>query len=190
MSDWSSSRAKARVDHREHLDELVARIRFEVRLHLNEPAALSAYDDLADVFTTGHGECAALLSHRRILPWWERRLLARFARRLHGRAIVGSVADVPAGAAAEAVRGFRTEIARLAPDSGDTGARYDLQGRGLATVFRLALGAGGEVWPDRHDVATTSARNILTCTSVFLRRKPWHLVWPVYRVRGLRLWKL
>ena len=32
MSDWSQSRAKARLDHREQLDELTARTRYEVRL--------------------------------------------------------------------------------------------------------------------------------------------------------------
>ncbi|WP_033294428.1 hypothetical protein [Amycolatopsis jejuensis] len=188
MGDWVASRKKARLDRREVLDELVARIRFEVKLHLEEPAAVSRFDDLAAVFTIGHGECAALLAHRRVLPWWERRLLKRFVRRLHGPAIVGSVADVPAGATV--ARAFHTEIAQLLPDAGDTGARYDLQGRGLLTVFRLALGARGEVWPDRHDVATTVARNILTCSSAFLRRSPWHVLWPVYRVRGLRLWRL
>ncbi|GAA3556067.1 hypothetical protein GCM10022222_44580 [Amycolatopsis ultiminotia] len=190
MGDWAASRAKARLDRREVLDELVTRVRFEVRLHLAEAVPAGRYDDLAEVFSLGHGECAALLAHRRVLPWWERRLLARFARRLHGRAIAGSVTDVPAGSAAEAPRAFGTEIAGLTPDSGDTGARYDLQGRGLLTVFRLALGARGEVWPDRHEVLSTSARNILTCSDAFLRRSPWQLLWPVYRVRGLRLWRL
>ena len=65
-----------------------------------------------------------------------------------------------------------------------------MQGRGLLTVFRIAIGARGEVWPDRHEIATTSARNILTCAATFAHRKPWHVLWPVYRVRGLRLWKL
>ena len=84
----------------------------------------------------------------------------------------------------------REMVAELAPGSGDTGAKYDMQGRGLLTVFRIAVGASGEPWADRHEVATTSARNILTCSAAFLRRKPWHIVWPIYRVRGLRLWKL
>ncbi|MBB4687877.1 hypothetical protein [Amycolatopsis jiangsuensis] len=190
MGDWAASRAKARLDRREVLDELVARVRFEVRLHLEEPAEMSRYDDLAEVFSLGHGECAALLMHRRVLPWWERRLLGRFARRLHGAVIAGSVADVPAGAGSEAPRAFRAEIARLTPDAGDTGARYDLQGRGLLTVFRLSVGVRGAAWPDRHEVATTSARNILTCSDAFLRRSWWQVVWPVYRVRGLRLWRL
>ncbi|HKN54027.1 MAG TPA: hypothetical protein VJX66_16115 [Amycolatopsis sp.] len=190
MSDWSLSRAKARLDHREQLDELTARTRFEVRLHLNEPAANGAYDDLASIFAIGHGECAALLAHRRLLPLWERWLLARYARRLHGRAITRSVGDVPSGAAPGVAQAFGAEIAELAPDSGDTGAKYDMQGRGLLTVFRIAVGASGEPWADRHEVATTSARNILTCSAAFLRRKPWHIVWPIYRVRGLRLWKL
>ncbi|WP_116200337.1 hypothetical protein [Amycolatopsis circi] len=188
MGDWAASRQKARLDRREAIDELIARVRFEVRLHLAEPTAISRYDDLAEIFALGHGECAALLAHRRLLPWWERRLLTRFARRLHGRAIVGSVADVPAGAAVGGA--FRVEIARLLPDAGDTGARYDVQGRGLLTVFRLALGARGEAWPDRHEVASTVARNVLVCSSAFLRRSPWQVLWPVYRVRGLRLWRL
>ncbi|MGV9295200.1 hypothetical protein [Amycolatopsis sp. NPDC003676] len=188
MGDWAASRQKARLDRREAIDELIAQVRFEVRLHLAEPTAVSRYDDLAEVFALGHGECAALLAHRRLLPWWERRLLMRFARRLHGRAIVGSVFDVPAGAGV--VQAFRVEIARLLPDPGDTGARYDVQGRGLLTVFRLALGARGEAWPDRHEVASTVARNVLVCSSAFLRRSPWQVLWPVYRVRGLRLWRL
>jgi hypothetical protein len=203
MSDWSLSRAKARLDHRELLDELTARTRFEVRLHLNEPVARGSYDDLASIFAIGHGECAALLAHRRILPLWERLLLARYARRVHGKAITRSVGAVPAAAfggpgsapedtavASGVARAFGAEIAELAPDSGDTGAKYDLQGRGLLTVFRIAVGATGEAWPDRHEVATTAARNILTCAATFARRKPWHVLWPVYRVRGLRLWKL
>jgi hypothetical protein len=190
MSDWSLSRAKARLDHRELLDELTARTRFEVRLHLNEPAANSSYDDLADIFAIGHSECAALLAHRRLLPRWERLLLARYARRMHGKAVTRSVGAVPVEAAPSVARAFGAEIAELAPASGDTGAKYDLQGRGLLTVFRIALGVRGEVWPDRHEVATTSARNILTCAATFARRKPWHVLWPVYRVRGLRLWKL
>jgi hypothetical protein len=212
MSDWSLSRAKARLDRRELLDELTARTRFEVRLHLNEPATNGSYDDLASIFAIGHAECAALLAHRRILPLWERLLLARYARRVHGKAITRSVGAVPSEAfggpggsppagvrdsapedteaAPGVARGFGAEIAELAPDSGDTGAKYDLQGRGLLTVFRIAVGATGEAWPDRHEVTTTSARNILTCAATFARRKPWHVLWPVYRVRGLRLWKL
>lgn len=188
MGDWAASRRKARLDRREAIDDLIARVRFEVRLHLAEPTAVSRYDELAEVFALGHRECAELLAHRRLLPWWERRLLTRFARRLHGRAIVDSVADVPAGAAVALA--FRDEIARLRPDAGDTGARYDLQGRGLLTVFRLALGTRGEAWPDRQEVASTVARNVLACSSAFLRRSPWQVLWPVYRVRGLRLWRL
>lgn len=179
----------ARADRRTTLDELIARVRFEMRLHLAAPAAASQYDELAAVFTAGHYECAALLADRRVLPWWERRLLTRFARRLHGDAIVSSVADVPSGAT-DIARAFPAEIAQLRPDPGDTGARYDLQGRGLLTVFRLAVGASGEVWPDRAEVASTVARNILACSDAFLRRSPWHVGWPVYRVRGLRLWRL
>jgi hypothetical protein len=190
MSDWTLSRAKARLDHRERLDELSARTRFEVRLHLNEPATNGVYDELTSIFAIGHGECAALLAHQRLLPWWERSLLHRYARRLHGKAITRSVGVVPAEVAPQAARAFGAEIAELAPDSGDTGAKYDLQGRGLLTVFRIAIGAKGEVWADRHEVSTTSARNILTCAATFARRKPWHVIWPVYRVRGLRLWKL
>ncbi|MEU4252105.1 hypothetical protein AB0F15_32260 [Amycolatopsis sp. NPDC026612] len=227
MADWSLSRAKARLDHREQLDELTARTRFEVRLHLNEPVTNGAYDELTSIFAIGHAECAALLAHHRLLPWWERALLFRYARRLHGKAITRSVGAVPSaafggpagsppaglpgsypaamqgstpagirgsapeGTAAPLVaRAFGAEIAELAPGSGDTGAKYDLQGRGLLTVFRIAIGATGATWPDRHEVATTSARNILTCAATFARRKPWHVLWPVYRVRGLRLWKL
>jgi hypothetical protein len=186
MGDWVAS---ARADRRDMLDELVARIRFEVRMQLAEPAAMSQYDELAAVFALGHRECAALLAHHRVLPWWERRLLRRFARRLHGHAIVGSVADVPAGTE-DFTRAFRAEIARLQPAQGDTGARYDLQGRGLVTVFRLALGASGAAWPDRGEVVSTVANNLLTCSSAFLRRSRWHVLWPVYRVRGLRLWRL
>ncbi|WP_326944796.1 hypothetical protein OG439_34375 [Amycolatopsis sp. NBC_01307] len=189
MADWSLSRAKARLDRREHLDELTARTRFEVRLHLNEPAEYGSYDDVESIFAIGHGECAALLAHRRVLPLWERLLLARYARRLHGKAITRSVGAVPSGASGIA-RAFGAEILELGPDSGDTGAKYDLQGRGLLTVFRIAVGAKGEAWPDRHEVSTTSARNILTCCATFAHRKPWHVLWPVYRVRGLRLWKL
>ncbi|WP_328448060.1 MULTISPECIES: hypothetical protein [unclassified Amycolatopsis] len=189
MADWSLSRAKARLDRREHLDELTARTRFEVRLHLNEPAEYGSYDDVESIFAIGHGECAALLAHRRVLPLWERLLLARYARRLHGKAITRSVGAVPSGASGIA-RAFGAEILELAPDSGDTGAKYDLQGRGLLTVFRIAVGAKGQTWPDRHEVSTTSARNILTCAATFAHRKPWHVLWPVYRVRGLRLWKL
>jgi hypothetical protein len=189
MADWSLSRAKARLDRREHLDELTARTRFEVRLHLNEPAPNGSYDDLAGIFTIGHEECAALLAHRRVLPLWERLLLTRYARRVHGKAITRSVGSVPVEASGIA-RAFGAEILELAPDSGDTGAKYDLQGRGLLTVFRIAVGAKGETWADRHEVSTTSARNILTCATTFARRKPWHVIWPVYRVRGLRLWKL
>ncbi|MEC3979947.1 hypothetical protein [Amycolatopsis sp. H20-H5] len=190
MSDWSKSRAKARIDRRELLDELTARTSFEVRVQLNGTPAVG-YDDPADIFGIGHTECAALLAHRRVLPLWERLLLARYARRVHGRAIVGSVAEVPTGGTpAPLSAAFPHEIAALASRSGDTGAKYDMQGRGLLTVFRIAVGKGGEVWADREDVATTSARNILTCTSTFTRRKPWHVLWPVYRVRGLRVWKL
>ncbi|MFD9958077.1 hypothetical protein [Amycolatopsis sp. NPDC058986] len=190
MSDWSQSQAKARLDRREQLDELVARSRFEVRLHLNEPVPNGSYDELADIFAIGHAECAALLAHRRLLPRWERALLARYARRVHGKAITRSVGAVPAEARSGAARAFGAEIATLTPASGDTGAKYDLQGRGLLTVFRIAVGTRGEVWPDRHEVATTAARNFLTCAATFARRKPWHVLWPVYRVRGLRLWKL
>ncbi|WP_370945063.1 hypothetical protein AB5J62_39080 [Amycolatopsis sp. cg5] len=188
MSDWSRSRAKARLDHREHLDELTARARYEVRLHLNEPAANTAYDDLAAIFSGGHAECVSLLAHRRLLPLWERLLLSRYAKRMYGKVTVGSVRDVPSGE--EPWRVFGNEITALRPDSGDTGAKYDMQGRGLLTVFRIAVGQPGAVWQDRQEVATTSARNILTCSAAFLRRKPWHVIWPVYRVRGLRLWKL
>jgi hypothetical protein len=85
---------------------------------------------------------------------------------------------------------FRTEITALTPDSGDTGAKFDMQGRGLLNVFRLAVGQPGTVWEDRLDVTLTSGCNVLICSDRFLRRKPWHLLWPVYRVRGLRLWKL
>ncbi|RJQ85974.1 hypothetical protein [Amycolatopsis panacis] len=188
MGDWAASRAKARLDRREVLDELVAQVRYEVRVHLAEPATVSQYDESATVFSLGHTECAALLAHRQLLPWWERRLLRRFVQQLHGKTIAGSVADVPAGF--EAPRAYGAEIARLNPDGGDTGARYDLQGRGLLTVFRLSLGGRGEAWPDRQEVAITSARNILACSSAFLRRSPWHVLWPVYRVRGLRVWRL
>ena len=95
MPDWSLSRAKARLDHRELLDELTARTRFEVRLHLNEPATNGAYDEITSIFEIGHGECAALLAHHRLLPWWERSLLFRYARRMHGKAITRSVGAVP-----------------------------------------------------------------------------------------------
>ncbi|WP_034289769.1 hypothetical protein [Amycolatopsis benzoatilytica] len=179
----------ARSTRRNTLDELVARVRFEMRLHLAEPAATSQYDELAAVFTLGHHECAALLADRRALPRWERRLLTRFARRLYGSAIVSSVADVPPGTA-DLARAFPAEIAWLRPGSGDPGVRYDLQGRGLLTVFRLAVGASGERWPDRAEVASAVARNVLACSAAFLRRSPWHVMWPVYRVRGLRLWRL
>ena len=94
MSDWSLSRAKARIDRREELDELTARIRYEVRVHLNEPTAHSAYDELADLFAIGHAECSALLNHRRILPLWERLLLKRYTRRLYGKAIMGAIGDL------------------------------------------------------------------------------------------------
>jgi hypothetical protein len=194
MADWQRSRAKARLDHREHLDELTARIRFEVRQHVTEPAG-TAYDNIADVFAEGHYECARLLDHRRLLPRWERLLLRRYARRLFGSAVLGSVDDIPrketpgtAGAMMWSV--FRTEITALTPNSGDTGAKYDLQGRGLLNVLRLAVGQPGTVWEDRLDVTLTSARNALICSDKFLHRKPWHVLWPVYRVRGLRLWKL
>ncbi len=190
MSDWSQSRAKARLDHREQLDELTARTRFEVRLHLHEPIEHGSYDDLADIFAIGHAECAELLAHRRLLPHWERWLLARYTKRMYGKAIARSVDDVPTGESAGVARAFGTEIAHLAPDSGDSGAKYDMQGRGLLTVFRIAVGNHGAAWTDRAEVATTSARNILTCAATFTRRKPWHILWPVYRVRGLRLWKL
>ena len=56
MPDWSLSRAKARLDHREKLDELTARTRFEVRLHLNEPATNGAYDELTSIFAIGTDE--------------------------------------------------------------------------------------------------------------------------------------
>lgn len=190
MGDWTQSRAKARLDHRERIDELIARTRFEVRLHLNEPGKTSGYDELTDIFAIGHTECTELLSHHRLLPVWERWLLARFTHRLHGKAITRSVGAVPPGAPPSLARAFGAEITELAPASGDTSPAYDLQGRGLLTVFRIAVGAKGEIWPERHEVATTSARNVLTCATVFARRKPWHVLWPVYRVRGLRLWKL
>jgi hypothetical protein len=198
MSDWLKSRAKVRLDHREQLDELTARARYEVRLRLNEPvdgAPDVGADDVADVFTLAHYECSQLLDHRRLLPLWERLLLARYAKRLYGKAVLATVADVPRDGGPELpgsvlANVFRAEIAGLVPDSGDTGAQYDLQGRGLLTVFRLAVGRPGSVWEDRELVRTTSARNVLTCSDRFLRRTPWHVLWPVYRVRGLRLWKL
>ncbi len=190
MSDWSLSRAKARIDRREELDELTARIRYEVRVHLNEPTAHNAYDELADIFAIGHAECSALLKRRRVLPLWERLLLKRYTRRVYGKAISATIGDLPTDAGPAPSAAFGPEIASLHPDSGDTGAKYDLQSRGLVNVFRIAAGQNGEIWPDRHEVATTSARNVLTCSSVFLRRRVWHIVWPVYRVRGLRLWKL
>jgi hypothetical protein len=194
MSDWSQSRSKARLDHREHLDALTTRIRYEVRVHVTEPAG-TAYDNVADVFTLQHYECASLLEGRRLLPLWERLLLARYARRIYGKAVLASVNDIPRehtpdedSPAVSSI--FRSEITSLAPGSGDSGAKYDLQGRGLLTVSRLAVGEPGAVWEDRGDVALTSANNVLACSERFLRRKPWHVVWPVYRVRGLRLWKL
>lgn len=195
MSDWLQSRAKARLDHREHLDELIARARYEVRLHLNEPLEGSPYDNVADIFALAHYECSQLLDHQRLLPKWERFLLARYAKRLYGKAVLATVSDIPRESGSELAgtvlaNVFRTEIAGLVPDSGDTGAQYDLQGRGLLTVFRLAIGPPGAVWSDRELVQTTSARNVLTCSDRFLRRTPWHVLWPVYRVRGLRLWKL
>jgi hypothetical protein len=194
MSDWLQSRAKARLDHREHLDALTTRIRYEVRLHVTEPAG-TAYDNIADVFTLGHYECSSLLEHRRLLPLWERLLLTRYARRIYGKAVLNSVDDVPRGETPGEggqvnASIFRTEIATLVPDYGDTGAKYDIQGRGLLTVSRLAIGQPGAIWPDRLDVSLTSTRNVLACSERFLKRKPWHVVWPVYRVRGLRLWKL
>ncbi|WP_020669852.1 hypothetical protein [Amycolatopsis nigrescens] len=188
-----------KLERRERLDELTARTRYEVRLFLNGAAPGSAYDEIADIFVLGHGECAELFEHARRLPGWERILLGRYARRIYGKATLDTVRDVPLERTAVAgrfpdghdpVHAFRDAIAGLAPASGDTGARYDLQGRGQLTVFRLALGKAGEQWPDRVDVATISARTVLTCSDRFLRRKPWHLLWPVYRVRGLRLWKL
>jgi hypothetical protein len=194
MSDWSQSRAKARLEHREHLDALTTRIRYEVRLHVTEPVG-TAYDNVADVFSLQHHECASLLARRRLLPLWERQLLTRYARRIYGKAVLASVNDTPRehtpdeGEAAMATI-FRTEITSLMPASGDSGAKYDLQGRGLLTVFRLAVGEPGAAWEDRTDVVLTSANNVLVCSDRFLRRKAWHVVWPVYRVRGLRLWKL
>jgi hypothetical protein len=195
MSDWLQSRAKARLDLREHLDTLTTRIRYEVRLHVTEPAG-TAYDNVADVFTLGHYECAGLHEHRRLLPRWERLLLTRYARRLYGKAVLGSVHDIPRDGAVPSESGlahasvFRTEIATLVPASGDSGAKYDLPGRGLLNTFRLAVGEPGAVWEDRADVTLTSATNVLVCSERFLRRKPWHIVWPVYRVRGLRVWKV
>jgi hypothetical protein len=194
MSGWQQSRAKARLDHREHLDELIVRIRFEVRLHVTEPVG-TAYDNVADVFALAQHECAQLLEHRRLLARWERLLLARYARRIYGAALLGSVHDIPrdyrpGGDGAMLSNAFRTEITALTPDSGDTGAKFDMQGRGLLNVFRLAVGQPGTVWEDRLDVTLTSGCNVLICSDRFLRRKPWHLLWPVYRVRGLRLWKL
>jgi hypothetical protein len=195
MSTWQQSRSKARLDHREQVDELVARARYEVRLHVNEPVAGTAYDNVADVFTLAHYECSHLLEHRRLLPKWEQLLLARYAKRLYGQAALSSVDDIPRDggtelAGTQLANVFRTEIAALVPDSGDSGVRYDLRGRGLLTVFRLAIGQPGAVWPDREDVATASARNVLTCSGKFLKRAPWHVLWPVYRVRGVRLWKV
>ncbi len=190
MSDWTLSRAKSRIDRREELDELTARIRYEVRVHLHEPTSHNAYDELTDIFAIGHAECSALLKHSRVLPLWERLLLTRYTRRLYGKAISATVGDLPADAGPAPAAAFGPEIASLTPDSGDTGAKYDMQGRGLVNVFRIAAGRHGESWPDRHDVATTSARSVLTCSAVFLRRRAWHVAWPVYRVRGLRLWKL
>ncbi|MDT7726609.1 MAG: hypothetical protein QOI21_3185 [Actinomycetota bacterium] len=195
MSDWLQSRAKARLDRREHLDTLTTRTRYEVRLHATEPAG-TAYDNVADVFTLGHYECADLLVHRRLLPLWERLLLTRYARRLYGKAVLGSVHDLPRDDVQAGEGGlvhasvFRTEIATLVPASGDSGAKYDLPGRGLLTTFRLAVGEPGAVWEDRSDVRLTSANNVLVCSDRFLRRKPWHIAWPVYRVRGLRVWKV
>jgi hypothetical protein len=192
MSDWLQSRAKARLDHRERLDALAMRIRYEVRLQVTEPAS-TAYDNVADIFSLEHYECSRLLEHRRLLPLWERMLLTRYARRIYGKAVLNSVEDIPRderppeGVIASV---FRTEIATLVPDSGDTGARYDMQGRGLLTVSRLAAGQPGAVWPDRLEVSLNSTRNVLTCSERFLKRRPWHVGWPVYRVRGLRLWKL
>lgn len=195
MSDWLHSRAKARLDRREHLDALTTRVRYEVRLHVTEPAG-TAYDNVADVFALGHYECASLLEHRRLLPLWERLLLTRYAKRLYGKAVLGSVHDIPRenGVAVEGelvlASIFRGEIATLVPASGDSGVKYDLPGRGLLTTFRLAVGEPGAAWEDRADVATSSAANVLVCSQRFLKRKPWHVVWPVYRVRGLRVWKV
>jgi hypothetical protein len=195
MSDWLQSRAKARLDRREHLHALTARIRYEVRLHVTEPAG-TAYDNVADVFALGLYDCAGLLEHSRLLPLWERLLLTRYARRLYGKAVLGSVHDIPRDGERPSEGGlahasiFRTEIATLVPASGDSGAKYDLPGRGLLTTFRLAVGEPGAVWEDRPDVRLTSANNVLTCSERFLKRKPWHVVWPVYRVRGLRVWKV
>jgi hypothetical protein len=192
MSDWPQSHARARLEHREHLDALTTRIRYEVRTQVTEPAG-TAYDDVADVFRLQHQECASLLARRRLLPLWERLLLTRYARRIYGKAVLASVNDIPRehtpeGTALASV--FRSEITSLVPGSGDSGAKYDMQGRGLLTVSRLAAGEPGAVWDDRTEVALTSANNVLACSDRFLRRKPWHIVWPVYRVRGLRLWKL
>ncbi|WP_158882229.1 hypothetical protein [Amycolatopsis anabasis] len=210
--DW-----KGRLYRRERLDELTARTRYEARLYLNSSVASDAYDNIADVFYLAHSECSELLVHHRLLPWWERLLLMRYCRRIYGRAVLDSVRDTPRepesvsaiglrftavvdpdvpalGAtfdeAPTLMNAFRAEILGMAPQSGDTGARYDLQGRGLLNVFRLANGKAGEPWADRRDVAATSARNILTCSEKFARRRIWHVAWPIYRVRGLRLWKL
>ncbi|MFF5988828.1 hypothetical protein [Prauserella flavalba] len=60
----------------------------------------------------------------------------------------------------------------------------------MLNVFRLAIGASGAAWPDRDDVTTTTAHTVLTCSQKFLKRRPWHVLMPVYRVRGLRVWKL
>jgi hypothetical protein len=209
--------AKSRLDRRERLDELTARTRYEARLFLNKSTAEDAYDNLADIFYLGHTECAELFEHHRVLPRWERALLRRYCKRIYGAAVLRSVRDMPraAGLTAEVgarfsylpdhddpqldttfdeapalVHAFRSDIAALAPASGDSGARYDMQGRGLLTVFRLAIGKAGEAWPDRFEVASTSARNVLTCSEKFAKRRMWHVLWPVYRVRGLRLWKL
>ncbi|GAA1941418.1 hypothetical protein [Amycolatopsis minnesotensis] len=184
---------RQRVQRREQLDELTARIRYETRL-FSEAATSTPHEDVPEIFRIGHAECAALFEQSRILPAWERNLLHRYAKRVYGKAIVATTRDVPLEYVGKLEAGpggpFGSDIADLTPGSGDTGAKYDLQGRGLLTVFRLATGKPGEVWPDQHDVALTSARTVLTCSAKFLARKPWHVVWPIYRVRGLRLWKL
>src|SRR5437764_15493431 len=113
MPDWSLSRAKARLDHREVLDELTARTRFEVRLHLNEPATNGAYDELTSIFAIGPGECADLLRHHRLLPWWERSLVPRYAPRLPRKALTRRVRTVPGERAAQPARAFGAGSAAL-----------------------------------------------------------------------------
>jgi hypothetical protein len=209
--------SKSRLERRERLDELTARTRYEARLFLNKSTAENAYDNVADIFFLAHTECAELLAHHRVLPRWEQFLLHRYCKRIYGRSAMASVRDVPRtpeltasvgerfsylpdsgdqvlettrDEAAVLVNAFRGEIAELAPKHGDSGAKYDMQGRGLLTVFRLAVGKAGQAWEDRYEVASTAARNVLTCSEKFAKRRIWHVLWPVYRVRGLRLWKL